>query len=310
MSNAERTTAGMSRRVLWTPWRASLCALCAALVSSVSSPAASGLDRAAVHGMWVWKADALLHTPQGTRALVAFCRSQNINEVYLSVGEQEVKVDDKPIGRLIEQLHGSGIRTEALVSSTTADLGGQPRAKLMQHVRAILRFDELHGDARFDGIHIDVEPQQRAENKGEDNVQFLAGLLDTYHEIRVLAEPRGLTVNADIQGKLLKTDIVQRRALLSSLPRLTLMLYELDGAGSSRSAEEKAARVREASQKYLALAYQGLNDPGLARIAIGMRTADYGRQLPQMLQALDEANAGNPHYLGSARHSYNDAASH
>jgi hypothetical protein len=53
-----------------------------------------------------------------------------------------------------------------------------------------------------------------------------------------------------------------------------------------------------------------LNDPGLARIAIGLRSADYGKELPQVLQTLDEANAANPHYLGWARHSYNDTTSH
>jgi len=34
---------------------------------------------------------------------------------------------------------------------------------------------------------------------------------------------------------------------------------------------------------------------------------DYGSQLPQMLASLDAANHGNTHYLGWARHSYNDA---
>jgi hypothetical protein len=276
-----------------------------------SCPAADSVAKhTAVHGAWVWKADSLMHGSQGIRGLLAFCRTQNVNEVYLSVSEQEVKADDKAIGHFIGQLHGAGVRAEALVSSTTADLGGKPRAKLLEHVRAILRFDELHGDERFDGIHIDVEPQQRPENKGDGNVGFLPGLVGTYHEIRVLAEPRGLTVNADIQGKLLKTDPGQRRALLSSLPRLTLMMYELSSAGGTKSSEDQAAQVRAASQKYLALAYQGLNVPGLARIAIALRTADYGKQLPEMLQALDEANASNPHYLGWARHSYNDLVPH
>jgi len=44
----------------------------------------------------------------------------------------------------------------------------------------------------------------------------------------------------------------------------------------------------------------------LARMAIGLRTADYGKLLNQMLQAIEEANRDNPHYLGWARHSYND----
>lgn len=290
--------------------RAALLVLCAMLAEIIGA-SAGGRDRSApVHGLWVWKADAVLHAAQAARGLLAFCRAETINEVYLSMSPQEMKSDDKAIGHLIEQLHGANISVEALVSSTTADMGGKARANLMEHVRAVLRFDELHGDERFDGIHIDIEPQQRPENKGEGNLQFLPGLIDTYHEVRVLAEPRGLTLDADIQGKLLKGDLAQRRSLLGALPRLTLMMYELTTPIDGKSAEEKAAQVRDASHTFLAHAYQGLSDPGLARLTVALRTADYGKLLPQMLQALDAANAANPHYLGWARHSYNDVVPH
>jgi len=283
--------------------------LSAVALGAMSGPAVDAREKAPpLHGLWIWKGEGLLHSASGARALLAFCRSEKITEVYLSVPQQDIKSEDKAIAHFVEQLHGANIRVEALVSSTTADMGGSARAKLMEHVRAILRFDELHGDQRFDGIHIDVEPQQRPENKGEGNLQFLPGLVSTYHEIRVLAEPRGLTVNADIQGKLLKGDLAARRALLSALPRLTLMMYELSNPSDGKSVEEKAAKVRDSSQEMLARAYQGLSDPGLARMAIALRTADYGKLVPQMLQSLDEANSGNPHYLGWARHSYNDVA--
>ena len=55
------------------------------------------------------------------------------------------------------------------------------------------------------------------------------------------------------------------------------------------------------------MAYDGIGDtPRLAKMGIGLRTPDYGELLPDMLQSLDEAYRGNPHYLGWARHSYND----
>jgi hypothetical protein len=70
--------------------------------------------------------------------------------------------------------------------------------------------------------------------------------------------------------------------------------------------------VEKASKKFFDLAYDGLDDPNLARMAIALRTPDYGELLPQMLKKLDESNRSNPHYLGWARHSYNDylAAEH
>jgi hypothetical protein len=169
-----------------------------------------------------------------------------------------------------------------------------------------VQFNRKHPTNRFDGIHLDVEPQQRPENKGAGNLRFLPGLIDALRAVRGAAEPAGMTVNADIQNQLLKGDLSERRMLLSAVPRVTLMMYELSRPGDGESAEQTAARVEENSKKYLDLAYGGLNDPHPAKMAIALRTPDYGELLPQMLKKLDDANRANPHYLGWARHSYND----
>ena len=258
--------------------RSRICALLlsGALLGAAAFPTHSLEVSAPVHGLWVWKGSNLLRAPQSAQSLRAFCRAEGINEVYLSLSDQASKSDDQALAHLIGLLHGSHIRVEALVSSTTADMGGQQRVKLLERVRSILRFNQGRSPDGFDGVHIDVEPQQRPENKGEGNLRFLSGLVDTYHEIRALAEPRGLTLNADIQGKLLKGDSAQRRMLLSSLPRVTLMLYELSSPNDGKSPEEKTERVREASQRMLAMAYEGLEGRDLARMAIELRTPDYG----------------------------------
>jgi hypothetical protein len=122
----------------------------------------------------------------------------------------------------------------------------------------------------------------------------------------VLSERAGLTLNADIQSKLLKADLPLRRALLSASPRLTLMLYESSNPERSASAAQQLAKLRQSSQTLLDMAYAGLDSANLARIAIALRTPDYGPLLPQMLAALDAAYRSNPRYLGWARHSYND----
>ncbi len=115
-----------------------------------------------------------------------------------------------------------------------------------------------------------------------------------------------MTVNADVAVKLLKGDLGQRQMLLSSVPRLTLMMYELSNPQDGTTAEHKADQVEKTSQKDLDMAYEGLTDRNLAKMVIALRTADYGDLLPQMLTKLDNANHTNPHYLGWARHSYND----
>ena len=170
-----------------------------------------------------------------------------------------------------------------------------------------MQFNQHHAADRFDGIHLDIEPQQRPENKGPGNLKFLAGLVDAYSAVRAQAERARLMVNADIQNKLLKGDLAQRRMLLTSLPRFTLMLYELSGPNDGERVERKAAKLRTTSRKILAMAYEGLDEPHLAKTVIALRTADYGGLLPQMLKTLDDVNRSNPNYQGWARHSYNDS---
>jgi hypothetical protein len=261
-----------------------------------------------VHGLWAWKGPMLLAAAQGAERLREFCRAEDVNEVYLAVFSRGDLADAAALSAVIAVLHHSDVRVEALLSSTDADQPGKHRDRLLHELRTIVQFNRDHPRSRFDGIHLDIEPQQRAENKGAGNLRFLPDLLATYRAARALAEPAGLAVNADIQNKLLKGSVAERRELLQSLPRLTLMLYELNDRDGDSSADRKAATLRSASRRLLDMAYEGLPDSGLATLVIGLRTPDYGELLPQMLKTLDEANAGNRHYQGWARHSYNDVA--
>jgi hypothetical protein len=276
------------------------------LLGLFASKASAGAAPGFVHGLWVWKSPAVLAEPHAAEALRDFCKSEGVNEVYVSVSERSEAAEESKLAHLINVLHRSDIRVEALLSSVDADEPGKHRETLLRHVREIVEFNQKHSSERFDGIHLDVEPQQRPENKGSGNLRFLPDLADAYRGVRGIAEPAGMTVNADIQNKLLKGNLDERRMLLSAAPRVTLMMYELSSPGDGESAEQKAETVEKASEKFLAMAYDGLNDRNLARMAIALRTPDYGSLLPQMLKKLDNSNRANPRYLGWARHSYND----
>jgi len=265
-----------------------------------------GSGPAPVHGLWVWKSPTVLEAPRGAEDLLDFCKSERINEVYVSVSARCEAAEESQLAHLIAVLHRSTIRVEALLSSTDADESGKHRETLLNHIRGIVQFNQRHPANRFDGIHLDVEPQQRPENKGAGNLRFLPGLAEAFRAVREIAEPAGMTVNADIQNKLLKGDLGERKMLLSAVPRVTLMMYELSSPGDGESLEQKAEKAQNASQKFLDMAYDGLGDRNLAKMVIALRTPDYGEMLPQMLKKLDDANRANPHYLGWARHSYND----
>jgi hypothetical protein len=278
--------------------------LCGVLASAVV-PALAAADPPA-HGLWVWKSPSVLGGPEGAEMLRDFCRSNAVTEVYVSLSAKTAASEESDLVRAITVLHRASIRVEALLSSTDADEPGKSREKLLDEVRGVVHFNEQHSADRFDGVHLDIEPQQRPENKGAGNLRFLPGLVDAYRAVRELAEPAHLTVNADIQNKLLKGTLDERRMLLSAVPRLTLMLYELSKPTDGTTASQKADKVRRESAAYLDMAFQGLDGPALATMMIGLRTPDYGPLLPQMLGTVDDSNHANTHYAGWARHSYND----
>jgi hypothetical protein len=286
--------------------RVSFWVLCLGVLVGVLALPAAARGAGTVHGLWVWKGASVLEAPRGAERLRDFCQSQGINEIYISVSTYGDVLEEDRISYLIDLLHRSNIRVEALLSSEDADEPGKHREKLLQRVEGIVQFNQKHPKVTFDGIHLDIEPQQRPENKGAGNLRFLPGLVDAYRAVRDLAEPAQLTVNADIPKKVLESSLSERRMLLSSLPRLTLMLYELSSPDDGENVEEKAEKLRATSQKSIHMAYEGLRDPNLAKMVIGLRTPDYGELLPKMLKTLDQANRLNPHYEGWARHSYND----
>lgn len=275
------------------------------LVAMICFSPGAVAQQSPVHGLWVWKTPIILDLPSRGEALRDFCRSHQINEVYLSFSSQNGgSAEEREIQKLIGLLHKSHVRVEALLSSIDADEPGKHRDKLIAHVSEVVTYNRGHEKEKFDGIHLDIEPQQRQENKGPGNLTFLPNLLDTYRAVRSVAEQNQMTVNADIPNKFLKGDLNQRQALLSSLPRLTLMLYQLSSPGSAGQED----KLRQASLRYMDSAYQGVSGSNLAQLAIGLRTPDYGQQLPGMLKVVQDVLGGNPHYLGWAWHSYNDVA--
>jgi hypothetical protein len=250
------------------------------LMTTFSLTASAQTSSTLIHGLWVWKSPTVLAAPHAAESLRDFCTSAGINEVYASVSPRTEPAEEGQLAHLIRLLHHSNIRVEALFSSTDADEPGKHRDSLVQKVQSIVEFNQKHRAERFDGIHLDVEPQQRPENKGPGNLRFLPGLADAFRAVRAVAEPAGLSVNADIQNKLLKGDASQRKMLLAAVPRVTLMMYELSSPGDGDTPAQQAEKAVSNSQKFLNMAYDGLSGPNLAEMAIALRTPDYLDHLP------------------------------
>jgi hypothetical protein len=286
-----------------------IATICALLTVALFPRLAIAQQNRPVHGLWVWKTTTVLAAPGSADELRDFCQREHVSEVYVSFsrkGSAEDREEDTILANMIRTLRKANVRVEALLSSTDADEPGKHRDKLLEHIREVEEFNRSHRNEAFDGVHLDVEPQQRPENKGPGNLRFLPDLVETYRQARQTAESGGLTINADIQNKLLKGDLEQRRSLLRALPRLTLMLYELSSPNDGQSEKQKEEKLRSESEKFMQMAYEGLDGPGLAKLEIGLRTPDYEQLMPSMLKTIDAAMQGNPHYLGWSWHSWND----
>jgi hypothetical protein len=280
-------------------WTVAILALALMSLAPVSA--------ASVHGLWVWKGPVVLGDASGARKLLAFCQEHEINEVYIALASHGAVMADERLVEAIKVLHASSIRVEALLSSENADEAGPHREKLLRELQDVLAFNRRSPHARFDGVHLDIEPQQRPENKGSGNLRFLPGLVETYRASRAEAESAGLTVNADIQNKLLQGTLEERRLLLGSLPRVTLMMFELSAPAEARDERARAIQVQRESQKFLSMAYADLDGTSWAKMVIALRTPDYGAQVGVMLAALESAADSDAHFLGWALHSYNNS---
>jgi len=86
------------------------------------------------------------------------------------------------------------VRVDAPISSTNGDEAGRPRAKLLEHLQSIPQFNRQHAVQQFDGVHLDIEPQPRAENKGPGNRQFLPDRVETYRAVQALTDRAALSL--------------------------------------------------------------------------------------------------------------------
>ncbi|HEY6451036.1 MAG TPA: hypothetical protein VIX87_00400 [Steroidobacteraceae bacterium] len=270
-------------------------------VALIAAALPAGAGSLPVHGLWVWNSTQVLQAPQGAPALRDFCQSAGINEVYVSVSRDYSALEELRLTQLIALLHQIDIRVDALIYSVDGDEVGAPRTALLDRVQSILNFDHHHPAQHFDGIHLAIEPQRRPEYESATNNQFLPALVVTYRAVRARTDRAALSLGADIPSKVLAADVDERRALLSAVPRLTLLMDAGTIQRGAATPGQRLEQLRRRSRRYLQMAYRGVDEPHAAGMLIALRAQDHEAQLPPLLAALDDANRSDPHYLGWAR---------
>ncbi|MEK3734908.1 hypothetical protein MKX64_21075 [Paenibacillus sp. FSL M8-0334] len=122
--------------------------LTALLLAGFQAPAHG--EATGVRATWVWQTEFIADRGE---QLIAFAKDEGINLIYLQIQRQL----PKPMyEHFIQQAHENGIAVHAL--------GGDPRWALAEYRNDMLDFADWvtsynrEAAARFDGIHLDIEP--------------------------------------------------------------------------------------------------------------------------------------------------------
>jgi hypothetical protein len=238
-------------------------------------------------GLWVWRTSELLDERDAAPRLVAAAKEHGLNEIYLSVPRGLARNERLPA--FVRALRAGGLSVDALIGEATWYRASE-RSALLQRIEEIASFNArtTSGDARFSGIHLDIEPHRLKENKGESNRRYLPELVAALRAARETAQKSGLSIAADVPRKLLRASAPEGLELFRACPRLFLMLYELEP-------DQVIAFARGA----FSWAVQAGSE-----VVVGLRGSDFTTRIDGVADAIDRTLAGSRGYAGLAIHDY------
>lgn len=237
--------------------------------------------------MWVWNTSELLESSENTRRLFEFCARQNISDIYLAIELERSGGDGlftiaSPQGyhTFLERAHQKGLRVEALAGDPEWAVDENHRQALAA-VRAVVGFNRVAPQgARFDGIHLDVEPYVLAGFA--DRVyqkQLLTQFLEMIAQCAALARSEGhLAVSCDVPWWFYPADSEGRKALTVTfggtaetvgehltdlLASVTIMDYhnEADGAGGVIASGSPALSYAARKGKQVMVGVETFSEP-------------------------------------------------
>jgi len=168
-----------------------------------AAPREKRSDEAGEVGLWVWQHQSV-RDAEVREELIAFCTRQGINRILIQVrfegepGERRF-ADADAFRDLLERAAKAGIAIEALDGSHAMGLESD-RADTLQRLDAVLAFQkELPPNARFAGVHYDIEPYLNPRWRSGDEKGVARETLETMALIRARVTPEtGLTLAYDI----------------------------------------------------------------------------------------------------------------
>ena len=159
-----------------------LSLLCLAVLLATAAPGAEAPRRAAQRGqraLWVWRA-GFLESEKELQDLLQFARMRNIRTLFLFTSTRRLENDPEGFRRLLRQAHRRRLAVQAL-NGEPHWIFPEQRDEARAFLKAVEEFNRgSSADARFDAIHLDVEPQSLPEWKVEASERSRRKLAERY----------------------------------------------------------------------------------------------------------------------------------
>ena len=255
------------------------------------APVTGSAQSAWARGMWVWNQP----TPKN---LVAFAQARGITELFVSVPDNLPTSARLTWVRSVSKLAApAGIRLQAL--------GGVP-GWIDDPAAAMTWQDAALSTGLFSGVHVDLEPWQRAD-WNTDQARVVAGYLDSYDRLQAAT---ALPVEADVPFWLwtLSTDdgTAVDAAVLARVDKVTVMSYR-DTVTGADSITDIAARTLAAGVTAGRPVRLAVETNNLGSDPVSAKQTFYGSTEAAVNTALDQVDAaesGVASYAGMAVHDY------
>ncbi len=285
---------------------------------------AAKLPATEMRGMWIYKTDAIVSSKEDSDQLFDFCAKRHITDLFWQVHfaklpEGARSLENMEVTRaFLKRAHARSLRIHALFGDSSHSLKAK-HGIVFASTDAVIGFNRVGpADARFDGVHLDIEPHGLPQWKKADLAQkcdLLSQFVEVNHKaaLRAHAAHPMIIYGSDIVFWLDKTNAegktvypVSYQGVMKDAAKHLLDVVDHVAIMSYRDTAEGQNGIVPLVAKTIAYA-----DTCKAKVFVGVKMADigpkmesfYGRTEAQMMAALlpvDETYRTHPGYAGIA----------
>jgi len=252
-------------------------------------------------GTWIWDSQVIV---RDSDKAISFARERNVTTIYLQINTDMAPAIYESFVRSAKE---QGIQVEALE--------GRPEWAYKKNQDKIKKFiawvsaynASVEAEARFAGLHFDIEPYRLSEWK-KDNKVLLEGWMDNLRLIEKETKGNDLKITMDVPYwlntiKVPGTDYSMSAWFLEKFDCLVIMNYRNHAVGKNGIVENAQAMLREAStlKKQIVIAVETVKS------SEGPRTSFYAMSNEAMekeLQAAHNQLTRYASYAGFAVHDF------